>query len=124
MSEKVTRTASGRIKQPRVISPSKPVESDHVLPHHLLKGQVLATGNGCKSHPDCFTCPFEPNDCRFGLHDFQALKNNKAKRKFRNENLKKKAMALRSQGLKFIEISKRLGINSKLAAKLAKGMEA
>jgi hypothetical protein len=23
-------------------------------------------GNGCKKHDNCLTCPFEPNDCKWG----------------------------------------------------------
>jgi len=39
--------------------------------HHLPKpdpvtGLMLYHGNGCSSYPNCFTCPFPPDKCRYG----------------------------------------------------------
>jgi len=39
--------------------------------HHIPKldpttGLRLYHGNGCQYYPDCFTCPFPPDKCRYG----------------------------------------------------------
>ncbi len=37
--------------------------------HRKARSGKLMGGNGCKAHPDCFTCPFGPDDCRWESKD-------------------------------------------------------
>lgn len=34
----------------------------------------LLYGNGCHRHPDCFTCPFPPDDCHYDYTEFVNLR--------------------------------------------------
>ena len=55
------------------------VEGHHLPPIDPVTGERLPGGNGCSYYSNCFTCPFEPDDCKYEEDRLRMIRNRQGK---------------------------------------------
>jgi len=55
------------------------IQGHHLPPVDPATGLRLTHKNGCHKHPNCFTCPFEPDDCKYEEDRLRLIHNRQGK---------------------------------------------